>query len=338
MNLLTLDSAKEHEEEQRTSLVKLVRKWGGLNTDALLDPHCKLFSIPSIEGFIGYRIEMNCAVVFGDPVCALRDQADLTEAFQRFCREKHLNIIYAIVSEQFAKSSVHQNRGVLIQFGNKLILNPHDNPSKRTGSKAVLLRKKVKHSQKDGVEVIEYLNNDPALEREIEQVGNSWLESRHGPQIYIAHLSLFNDREGKRWLYAKRGGQVIGFLILNETRASSGWLLNNLILTPDAPSGTSELLITTALGTLEEEDCSCVIIGPVIATHLLAIAGLGTFSSWFVQVLFKGIKKIFYLEGQRIFWEKFSPQDEPSYLLFDKINIRTIKALMMALNVKFAKK
>ncbi len=57
MNLQKINSLKERQTSQpRALLVKLVRSWGGLNTDAILDPHCLFFFIPAIDGFIGYRI------------------------------------------------------------------------------------------------------------------------------------------------------------------------------------------------------------------------------------------------------------------------------------------
>lgn len=331
LNSLSIDTNKIPDPDNRPLLVKLVRRWGDLNTDAILDAHCQFFLIPSIEGFIAYRIEKNCAIIYGDPVCAPTDQMELAEAFRSHCKDKKLNIIYLIISEKFAKSVIHQKRGVLIQFGNKLILDPRENLFKIKNPKKSLLRKKVHHALKSGIMVNEYLGDDPALEIEIQQVGKSWLQSRHGPQIYLAHPSLFNDKNGKRWFYAKYQGRVIGFLILNRVEASSGWLLNNLVQTPNSPSGTSELLITTALDTLEKENCRCVIIGPVTSTKL-NITGLGEFSLWFILKVFTLINHYFHLNGQRVFWRKFPSKTEPSYILFDKVNVRTVRALLDALN------
>lgn len=316
-------------DEKQSLLVKLIRDWGDLNTDAVLDTPCQFFSIPSVEGVIAYRIEANCAIVFGEPLSAPGDRTKLAEAFHHYCQEAGLNVVYVIVSKPFTKSIPS---GCFIQFGHKLILDPEDDPLKKTGSNAQLLRKKVKHASKAGLIVSEYFGGDPALEKEMEQIGHSWLQARHGPQIYIAHLSLFNNREGKRWFYAEHKNGIAGFCILNEIKASSGWLLNNLIISRDAPSGTSELIIASALETLAKENCRFVEVGPVVATHI-EIGGLGTISSWFVRRIFSIFKKLYHLDGQAIFWEKFQPKKEPSYLLFDQVNLRTIKALLHALNI-----
>lgn len=319
--------------DQRKQVVKQVRLWGDLNTDAILDSTCKIFSVPTIEGFIGYRIEGHCAVVFGHPVCSAEDQEKLLDAFRHHCDELKLPIIYAILSEKLAASHIVHHQRISIQFGHKLILRPNDDPLKKTGSKATLVRKKVKHALNEGTVIEEYTNHDATLEKEMEEIGNFWLNARHGPQVFIAHLHFFNDREGKRWFYAKHNDKIVGFLILNKVQASSGWLLNNLIISPKAPHGSSELLVTSTLKTLENEASNTVIVGPVTTTQIHHIDGLGTFSSWLVRIIFKAVVKIFRLDGQRVFWEKFQPELEPSYIIFDKINFKTLKALMRAMNV-----
>ncbi|MCE5316891.1 MAG: DUF2156 domain-containing protein [Parachlamydia sp.] len=320
---------KELDSEKRKFLVRQVRRWGDLNSDAVLDSQCHLFSTPSIEGFIGYRIEDGCAIAFGDPVCALAEQDQLALDFQNYCKSLGVKPVFAMVSKNFPFTNRH---GSLIEFGHKLVLDPSDDLLKKTGPDAVLIRKKVKHAQKTGVVIDEYLIEDLGLEKAIEQIGDSWLKARRGAQIYIAHHNFFNDREGKRWFYAKLDNRVIGFVILNEIRAS--WLLNNLITTQDAPSGTSELLIASVLKTLEMEKCTKVVIGPVVSRQIKHIEGLGVFSTLVVRSIFSLAKNIFRLDGQTKFWEKFHPNKEPSFVLFEELNFRTIKALLRAMNVK----
>lgn len=328
---------KEKICDQRNVFVSQVRRWGDLNTDAVLDSTCKTFSVPDIEGCIGYREELTCAVVFGEPLCDPRDQKALVTAFHAFCQERGMPWVYVMVSEEFAKV-IHSEfsngtEPVLIHFGNKLIFDTAQNPLEMTGPKGVLIRKKVKHATHDGVVIHEYHNEDPTFEEEIEKMGKAWLSSRHGPQVYIAHHDFFHDREGKRCFYAKKGEQIVGFLMLNRVDTCSGWLLNNLIVTSDSPSGTSESLIVTALKTLSEEGCPTLVVGPVTGTDIHQIVGLSAFSSWVIRSLFNVARKLFRLDGQRVFWEKFPSRHEPSFLVFNRIGYRTVKALLRGINV-----
>lgn len=327
-------SLQELGQDQRAMLIKQVRQWGDLNTDAILDSNCKIFSIPSINGIVGYRIEDRCAIVFGEPLAPAAEQGNLTQAFEEFCKQQGLNIVYAIISENFTNSLPQFKKRITIQYGNKLILDSNHNPLHGSGPKATLVRKKVKHAINDGVMINEYIHHDEALEKAMAELGQAWSNSRYGPQVYIAHHSFFKDREGKRWFYAMQKEQIRGFLILNALHSSNGWLLNNVIISADAPAGTSELLITTALKTLEEEKSNKVFIGPVTTMQNPEIKGASAIYSWLIRIGFKVAKKIFRLEGQRIFWEKFQPKQEPSYVMLDKINFRTVRALLKAMNVK----
>ncbi len=62
-------------------------------------------------------------------------------------------------------------------------------------------------------------------------------ERKARPQIYIAQVSLFQDRLGKRWFYAECGGCLVGVLTLDRMEASGGWFLSHMMILNDAPVG-----------------------------------------------------------------------------------------------------
>ncbi len=328
---------------ERQRLVALVRKWGDVNTDGLLEDTCQTFSIPEIEGFIGYRIESRNAVVYGDPVCSPENKPLIAKAFEEHCSTLKQGALYTIASKDFAEWASKHLAAVTIEFGEKLIFDPQNNPVNKKGPKAVLLRKKVKHALKQGITIREYIENDynninPAnIEQQIENVAAKWLQKRHGPQIFLSGISLFKNRYGKRWFYAQQGDQIIGLLTLNRLESKNGWLLNNVMGTKDAPNGLSEALIVSALQTLEKEDCHYVLVGPIPAKQLGHIIGMSKFSANITRWLFNCAKCIFHLEGHSTFWDKFIPmQTESSYIVFPQHNLgySSIKALMQAYNVR----
>jgi lysylphosphatidylglycerol synthetase-like protein (DUF2156 family) len=292
------------------------------------------YSIPEIEGFIGYKIESSVAVVLGDPVCSPDDKHILAKAFDEECRKKSIKAIYTMTSNDFKNWAINHLSAIAIEFGNVLILNPELNPVQNKGSKAVLLRKKVKHALKEGVEVSEYTGNDAHIESRIIEIANNWVKKRHGFQIHLGQISIFKDRNGKRWFYARQAGNIVGFLVINELQAKNGWLLNNVMIVQDAAHGLSELLIISTLETLQKEGCRYISIGP-IPSKQLKINGLGEIKAAFLQILFKGAGLIFRLGGHATFWEKFQGSPEGSYLVFPHGNLgfTTVRALLKAFNV-----
>jgi lysylphosphatidylglycerol synthetase-like protein (DUF2156 family) len=324
------------EQEARLRIVKLVRRWAGATTDAILDPSMQRFHLPEVEGFIAYRLESNSAIVYGDPTCAETDRPLLTKAFHRFAEEQGKNVIYISASQPFAYWAMENGCSKLIEFGKELVFDPSRDPTKETGSYGSLVRRKIRSAIREKVSVQEHLTQDPHLNRAMEEVGQQWLRARHGLQVHISNIYLFNDIEGKRWFYAKQGDKVVGVVCLNQLQKHQGWLLNHLMTLPDAPNGTSELLVVTALRAVNKEGCRFVTAGFVTPKKLGEMKGLSEFSKWIAHLGFRIARVITRIDGLSAFWRKFNPQESPAYVLFTrkKIGIREMIGFKKALNRK----
>lgn len=324
----------ETDLSDRGALVRCVRVWGGASSDAVLDSACQHFHVPDIVGFIGYRNTGRCAVVYGDPICAPEDADELTSRFHAFCKENKWSVIYIFASEDQANIVCRQTGGAALQAMEEPWLNPTtDDPA--AGARGSLARRKMRHAMRDGVEVNEYTGEDAALEQAIERVGNEWLASRTGVQIFISHIRLFEDRYGKRWFYAIRNGTVIGVLVLNQLQHKGGWLLNRLMATPDAPNGTSEQLVLMACNTLKKEGCTFLSFGAISKGEITSMRGLGPLVQWLARFIYNRVSKICRLDSLKKFWEKFQPRSKPTYVVLanNRVGLRELMGLKEALNI-----
>lgn len=320
--------------------LKWIREWGGSSSEAVLNPLCKHFIIPNLEGLISYRIEYNCAVIFGDPICPTENLFQLTSSFHQFANKNFKNIIYIGASEAFTQWALEKQLcKVSIEICEEVYMDPFNDPTARQGVNASLVRRKSRHAKKEGVSVKEYIpleNEESAhLEKKLNEIGEAWLKSRKGPQIYISGIRLFENRYGKRWFYATKGDQCIGVLVLNMLKAKNGWLMNHVMVVPDAPGGTPELLVVTALDAIRNEGSHFVTFGSIPGVKLGAIKGMGKIGEFVSKIGFNISRKLFRLEGRMKFWEKFHPEVCNSYLLLSKpkMGVREVGALMSAMNV-----
>ena len=323
-------------EIPRHEIVKWVHKWGGNSVvESLLDPNCLVFSIPKVQGFIGYRENRGCAVVFGDPVCPLTNRDRLVEAFHAFCEKNKKNIVYLVASEEFACHMRDTQGSALIPFGEELFLDPQRDPKILSGKRGISLRGKLRHAEKIGLCVNEYQGETPELERKIQDVAAAWLQHRSGPQIYISRVRLFSERYGKRWFYAHRGGHHVGGVVLNQLQTKGGWALDRIMTVPGAPQGTSELLVATVLEKIAQEGCRFLTFGAINGEMLGGISGFGKMTSFMTPHVYNASIKFFNLQGKRKFWEKFYPQATPAFLIFKKprLGYYEVRGLMQALNV-----
>jgi lysylphosphatidylglycerol synthetase-like protein (DUF2156 family) len=324
------------EPENSLSITESIRRWGCSASVGLLDPVCKIFNLPNFDGVIGYRIEFGCAVVYGDPVCPPHELNDLVKQFHLFCQKQYLKVIYTAASQKFAKAVMKKSCHALIEFGEELVLDPYQDPLEiTTGHARRSLKSKINQCCRHGVQIKEYFCGEAKIEKEIEAVGNSWLQARRGPQIYIARVNLFANRNGKRWFYAKLGEKIVGTLMLNQLESAKGWLLNLLMATPDAPPGTSELLVLAGLEALRKEGCHYFTFGAAPAAQLGRIEGLSPLSAWIARKAYDTASSFFKLNKRTTYWKKFQPRSEPSYLIFENahLGLREVFSIMRAFNV-----
>lgn len=318
------------------NVAEYVHRWGNAASIALLDPSCSIFTTDLVDGVIGYRFASQYAVVFGDPVCPVDSRDNLMKEFNTFCSQQGKSVIYIATSEPFMQWSMNRYCGSAIECGNEIILDPCSDPTKRTGKKASLLRNKYNQSIREGIHVQEYCGYDEQLEEVMQQVRDCWLQNRKGPQLYLLQINMFTDREHKRWFYAKHEDRVVGVVMLNRIDAYNGWVLNILMVMPDAPTTTSEFLILSTLAILREEECPFFSIGMVPREQLGRIEGLSTFSQWLARHTFTVAKRIFRLDDRERYWKKFHPSRQPTFVLFSKshITIAEVIGICRALNAR----
>jgi lysylphosphatidylglycerol synthetase-like protein (DUF2156 family) len=316
-------------------VVQLVRKYAGAASDALLDPSCLQFYHPPLEGFIGYKSLAGCAIVLGDPVCRPEDSLALASAFQLFTREQNLSTIYMMTTERFTKLAQNNLCRASVRFGEELWIPLDKNPFDNTGEKASLLRRKVRHSQQEGVEVHEYRGSDPSLEQGMIALGTEWLNSREGLQIHTSKVRIFENRFGKRWFYALKDNKVIGVLILNRTESTNSYLLNRYMVSPKAPGGTPEALVMCAIDQLREEQCPALCCGIVISNKDFTSTGLSALQNILAKSSLACANRYFGLANRKVFWEKFLPETRSSNLLFEtgSIGFKELMALSKALHI-----
>jgi lysylphosphatidylglycerol synthetase-like protein (DUF2156 family) len=317
------------------SIADHIALWGNSASIALLDPACKIFTSPHVPGIIGYRLESNNVIVFGDPLCPPEHTQTLIRAFHDAFEDKVANILYIAVSEPFTNWSLEHTCKSAMSIGHEIIIDPSHDPRIGSGEKAAQLRRKCKQATRIGIQAHEYTAYDPAIETMMETLGETWLKNRKGPQIYLQHLHIFIDREHKRYFYAQHHGTIVGVLILNRIDAYKGWVLSFSMVPDGALKGTSEFMILYALDVLRTEGCTFFSIGMIPIASLDRIEGLGYMTTWFARATYGVAKKIFgFGERQQRYWKKFRPKTETMYLMMrkPKIGINGVVGIMRALN------
>jgi len=318
----------------KPNIAELVTRWGSSAAISVLDPNCEIFSIPEVDGVIGYRSNSGCNVVYGEPVASPDDYEQLIKAFHKFSESQNRSVIYLTTTPKFTKWAMNNVCGSLIEIGNELIVDPQNDPS--VGAKGRIIRKKMYQSEKAGVKVFEYIPKNKEIEAQIEQVKETWVKNQKGPQVIASEANPFLTHHGRRWFYAMQNGKMVGALVLSQLGFHDGWLVYLLMITPDAPSGTSERMMMSAIEALRKEGCRFLSLGVSPSKELGQIVGIGKASSWIARKVFKTATKFFDLHGAREYWLKFQPSAIPSSIMFSvsQLGLKEILGIIRAFNGK----
>ena len=139
------------------------------------------------------------------------------------------------------------------------------------------LREQVRRARAKGVTVRtaahdELVSSTAPLRRDLEALVAQWL-ARHemAPMGFLVQVDPLTLLEEHRVHLAEQDGRLLGFLTAAPIFARPGWLLQNLIRAPDAPNGTTELLVDHAMrdaGSGVEGETS-----PMVTLGLAPLAG-----------------------------------------------------------------
>lgn len=311
------------------SLASLVKRLGNpISTVLLLSP-CNVFQIPHIDGAIGYHQVGNCAVVIGDPICLPEDTTELAKAFHLHCQESDLKLVYFFAYQDFAYWAINSGCRTLIQVGSELSINPTHFQTKHK------LRWQINQAIHHGVYVEEYKNFDLSLEEQMKNTIHTWLKQRRGPQIHLGKLNFFECDAPKRIFYAHHKDKILGVLMLNPVDRFQGWVMSNYLAILEAPVGTTEHLICSAIDSLAQENCHFLCLGGVSGTKLGEVLGLSPLGKALADLIFKVARWCFRLDAKTIYLSKFHPYFRSTFLLCrDKLTITELLKIKRVLNVK----
>ncbi len=320
--------------EPLLNTIDLVRQYGGPISHVAMDPSRSTFRTPTIDGLISFLLVRRCAVVFGDPICALEDKPRLTDDFADYCAGKSWSILFVAATANLQLYAREQGYASM-EFASLLIINPQNDPE--AGPQGRHLRQHLNHTRRMGITVREHQGEpDAQMEAQTQAACDAWLDDRHGPQMYLGRPRLFDDKEGRRWFIAEQSGQAVGFLsMLRVGYMESQNLINIVFSAPNAPLHTNELMVVTALRALREEGVGSVCLGVGPLEALGRIEGYGAIVEFLSRTLYRLAAKLMHQHGKTVYWEKFGiTQREPLYLLFQSPRIRPseLYALLRAFN------
>jgi phosphatidylglycerol lysyltransferase len=199
-------------------------------------------------------------VVAGAPVCELSRLESVSREFVAHARAQGCRVCYFGAGERLESLYAADPEWSRVLLGAQPSWDPHHwSASLATRGS---LRAQFNRARNKGVSVREWpagtAENHPALRRCLSE----WLAARHLPPLhFLVEPETLSRLDDRRVFVAERGGDAVAFTVLSPVPARAGWLVEQIVRGADAPNGTAELLIDTAMRAVAESGANYSTLG-----------------------------------------------------------------------------
>lgn len=216
-------------------------------------------SSKGIEGFIPYVQIDDVYLAAGDPICAQENFMEFVHEFRTFTKKNKADCCFLSASEP-AKHNFELMGFGYLKIGEEGIFDLSIYTFE--GSKLKDVRYDINHARKEGVIVKRLEQANEKTFTEIEQLSTKWLNTRnvHGFSFLLT-LNPLENFEDKIFFIAEYNNQLVGYLSCVPIYLRNGFYFEDLIRSPEAPSGTNQLMIYEAINYLKSKGYSIATLG-----------------------------------------------------------------------------
>ncbi|GAO16360.1 uncharacterized protein UV8b_00282 [Ustilaginoidea virens] len=290
----------------------------------LLDPSYHVFASPRGRGALLYKVAQRTLVVVGDPMCCKGEMGAMLDELQRFRSARRLRLAFMGVSESFLEHA-HEKRWASLRIGRERVLNPLANKvlDRRAGKRILSQNRQLLDPDRFALRLAMYAPGvagiDAGVEAALDALYGDWCAAKLAagggktPQAFITSYQLFSHRSKTAFLLARdRDGRLCGMAMLREVGAHAGFHIDPCIAAPDAPRGTTDLLVVTAMRLLRRAGLSYLSLGVEPASEVGGGGGGDDGSRWRVgdmlaNAAYRAVTRARDVQGKRAYYDKFHP-------------------------------
>jgi len=237
-------------------------------------------------------------VVAGAPLAAPEEIGPVALRFVAQARAAGRRCCFFGTEERFRAAAAALRS---LSVGEQPVYDPRQWPEVLASSNS--LRAQLRRAGAKGVRVrvltADEIASDP-VKAALEGMARRWLATRNmAPMSFLVKLELFGLAQYRRCFVAEIGERAVGFAGLVPVPARPGWLLEDLIRDPEAPNGTSELLVDAAMTWAASDGCDWLTLG---------LSPLSGAVPWPLRLIRRATRSLYDFEGVRWYKAKLKPR------------------------------
>ena len=300
----------------------------------IVNPGINRWFTPDGDGVVGYVCANKMRIVVGAPVCEGGRLAVIATEFEAEAKAAGEKVCYFGAEERlgsvYADSPAHTHFLIGAQPSWNLDRWPVIVDSHRS------LRAQLNRAKNKGVTVTEWDTERATGDRRLEECLHAWLDSKGLPPLhFMIEPETLSRLDGRRIFVAERAGHVEGFVVVSPIAKRNGWLFEQFPHRPGAANGTVELMIHTAMSSLNADGFEYATLGLSPLSKRAAVAT--TNEPLWLKILLGWLrthaKRFYNFEGLDNFKAKLRPDGwEPVYAISNetRVSFRTIYGITSA--------
>lgn len=289
----------------------------------ILNPGFHYWFSPEGDAVVGYVHDpvRRVRIVGGAPICSEERLPRVVKDWEADSRRAGDRVCYLCAADRLSETlrrDPFATPHASIALGAQPIWNPQRWPAIIAAQSS--LRQQIRRAANKGVRIEEWDPVSASAAPGLRQCLEGWLEARRLPPLrFLAEPHTLDRLEGRRVFVAVQAKKVVGFLIASPIPRRAGWLFEQVIRCTDAPNGTAESLIDTAMRTVASGGAQYVTLG------LVPLARRGTTPYpvqnplWLRLVLAWARahgRRFWNFDGLEVFKAKFQPEEwEPIFAI-----------------------
>ena len=300
------------------------------------------FFVPGIDGIIAYAPAGRCLVQLGGVFADTSDQDHMLGEFLAFAARQHRRV----VSVQLLRADAerYRARGFTVnQFGTSYSCSLAEfSLQGRTFSQ---LRNKISKARRAGIVVAEVgvdRPNTAGLVKQMDAIDRDWLRSkgRHVKRLAF----MVGERGGsagalrRLFVATNPSGELVGYITFSPAYGThTGWLYDLPRRKPDAPHGTIQLVMISAIERFQAEKAGYLHLGLTPFSGIAGeheLPGHSRSAARLVHLLAEHGRHVYPAADQVAFKRKWAPDlVQPEYVAFaGGVSLRSVWSLLRLTN------
>ncbi|HEX6765270.1 MAG TPA: DUF2156 domain-containing protein [Polyangiaceae bacterium] len=247
MELAVTTPAKAASDDPRLRVLALLKRWGWNVTSFQVLGAGFSYWFYGTEAVVAYVDTGSAWVAAGSPIAPESELVRVARAFTEHARENGRRVAFFATERRF----VDQGAFDALLIGEQPSWHPETWAA--TVENVRSLREQLRRARARGVAITrldarEVGSANDGVRPEIEALIARWLDTKPmQPMGFLVRIAPFAFAEERRLFVARCGDRLVGFASVVPVYARKGWFIENLVRAPDAPNGTTELLVDSVM-------------------------------------------------------------------------------------------